>query len=398
LLPHKHIWLAAIGLLAAFGAIAETDFSGAIALEGRHFLREPLDTRQHGSNLSLSLEPELYWSSENGRQLISFVPFARLDQGDDKRTHVDIRELAWIVAGESLELRAGIRRVFWGVTESAHLVDIINQTDVVENVDGEDKLGQPMINLAWIGDAGTLDLFVLPGFRERTFPGKEGRLRSQPHIESDLVSYESDDEEQHIDYALRWSNSFENLDLALSHFSGTGREPLLQPTITTDGELVLTPHYAQVDQSGLELQLVADAWLWKLEAIRSSTNDDSFSAAAGGVEYTLVGLFESEADLGLIAEYLHDSRDEEPNTPFDQDIFFGTRWALNDVQSTELLAGIVWDTGRTTKLFTIEASRRLGDRITVSLEGRFFHDVEEAEALYSLRDDDHLQLELKWFF
>jgi len=54
---------------------------------------------------------------------------------------------------------------FWGVTEFQHLVDIINQTDLVENIDTEDKLGQPMINLALINDWGTVDLFIMPYFR-----------------------------------------------------------------------------------------------------------------------------------------------------------------------------------------------------------------------------------------
>ena len=47
-------------------------------------------------------------------------------------------------------MRLGLRKVYWGVTESQHLVDVINQTEGVENLDGEDKLGQPMLNLALI--------------------------------------------------------------------------------------------------------------------------------------------------------------------------------------------------------------------------------------------------------
>ena len=93
---------------------------------------------------------------------------------DGERTHFDVRELYWETFGETWDLRIGIARVFWGVVETQHLVDIINQTDTVENSDGEDKLGQPMINLSLVRDWGTVDLFVLPGFRERTFRGVSG--------------------------------------------------------------------------------------------------------------------------------------------------------------------------------------------------------------------------------
>ena len=58
----------------------------------------------------------------------TFQPFIRIDQQDEERSHFDIRELAWLHVGNDWELRTGIRKVFWGVNESQHLVDIINQT------------------------------------------------------------------------------------------------------------------------------------------------------------------------------------------------------------------------------------------------------------------------------
>ena len=69
-------------------------------------------------------------------------------------------------------------------------MDIINQTDQVDQVDGEEKLGQPMINLSLVRDWGIVDLFVLPGFRERTYAGEEGRPRTPLPVSDDAV-YES---------------------------------------------------------------------------------------------------------------------------------------------------------------------------------------------------------------
>ena len=60
----------------------------------------------------------------------------------------DIRELNYLLFGETWEVRLGVDKVFWGTTEFVHLVDIVNQTDLVEDVDGEDKLGQPTVNLS----------------------------------------------------------------------------------------------------------------------------------------------------------------------------------------------------------------------------------------------------------
>ena len=54
--------------------------------------------------------------------------------------------------------------MFWGVTESVHLVDIINQTDFAGDIDGEDKLGQTMLSLMLQRDWGEITAFVLPAF------------------------------------------------------------------------------------------------------------------------------------------------------------------------------------------------------------------------------------------
>ncbi len=110
---------------------------------------------------------------------------------DDDSWLIIRRELSWQLVSRSWELRIGVRKVFWGVAESQQLVDIINQTDLVENVDGEDKLGQPMVNIALIRSWGTVDFFLLPWFRERTFPGQVGRLRFAQPVDTDNPAYES---------------------------------------------------------------------------------------------------------------------------------------------------------------------------------------------------------------
>ena len=73
----------------------------------------------------------------------------------------------------------------------------------------------PLENLSLIRDWGTLDLFVLPGFSERTFPGRAGRLSSFPQVDSDQVSYESSSEQAHVDYAIRWSHVLDDWELGL---------------------------------------------------------------------------------------------------------------------------------------------------------------------------------------
>jgi hypothetical protein len=375
--------------------VMANEWSGYVAAEYRYFTDDALLAEQHDSYVSLAAQPEWFHEWDGGRQSFTFVPFIRKDQHDEERSHSDIRELTWLKAADDWELRVGIRKVFWCVTESQHLVDIINQTDLVENIDGEDKLGQPMVNLALVRDWGTLDLFVLPYFRERTFPGVEGRLRTQPVVDVNNPQYESDKEENHVDYALRWKHYIGDWDIGLSHFSGTSRDPLF---VFNPVSLQLDPYYELIEQTGLDLQATLDEWLWKLEVIRRDGDSGSYTAATGGLEYTFYSVLESATDIGLVMEYLYDDRGAEASTPFQDDLMLGLRFALNDEASTEALVGMIDDRNSDARIYSIEASRRLGDSWKFTLEGRWFNNIPVTDPLYSFRNDDVIQLEMAYYF
>jgi hypothetical protein len=378
-------------------AFPEFSYRGNAGLELKYFTADPIVADQTGNTISASIEPEFYWSF-NDADSLAFTPFLRADSADDSRSHGDIRELLWLHVGEGWELRSGIGKVFWGVTESIHLVDIVNQTDLVENLDQEDKLGQPMFWLSVPKDWGTLDLFALPYFRERTFPGIEGRFRTIPVVDKSLTIYESVDEESHLDWAMRWSHYVGSLDFGISAFDGTSRDPQFIPKMSDGGQIVLAPHYPQIRQYSVDIQSVLDAWLLKLEYIhRDFDSADSYNAAVGGFEYTFGSIFDRRADLGVIMEYLYDSRDENGG-PFQDDLFTGIRIAFNDTQSTELLTGIIGDLHNGARLFTLEAARRLGDRWTMKLEARAFSSIPDDDPLSSQREDDYVQFSLEYFF
>jgi len=378
-------------------ALAESEWRGEIALELRAFTESALDPEQNDSNLSLSGEVEYYTSWDNGRQSFTIKPFGRLDQRDYKRTHGDLREAVWIFSDDGLELRAGVDKVFWGVTEVHHLVDIINQTDAVENRDGEQKLGQPMFKLSLERDWGVLDLFYMPMFRERTFPSVEGRPRSQPRVAYELTEYQNHQEKYHQDMALRWSQNLGDWDLGLAHFYGTGREPSYSLGLD-DGLPVLIPRYEIIHQSSIDLQGVVGDWLWKFEGIHREGQGPSFFAATGGFEYTFYGIADGSSDLGALAEVMWDERGDSATTPFDRDVFLGLRWVANDVDGTEVLTGVVNDWENSTRFFNLEASRRLGNDWKLGLQARFWSNVDESDALFGLRRDDYIEFKVSRFF
>ncbi len=396
------MWQVAVFLVSLFFfapcMASAHEFSGFVAGEARVFANDALYPGQEDHSASISIQPEYYHEWEGGSSF-TFVPFFRLDSADDSRTHFDLRELTFLWVEEDFELRMGVRKVFWGVTEVLHLVDIINQTDGVENIDAEDKLGQPMINLSLARDWGTLDLFLLPWFRERTFPGEGGRLRPAILVDPDRAIFESSLEEKHIDGAIRYSHSFGPWDVGLAYFVGTGREPTLLPGLDGGGNPVLIPFYEQIHQTSLDLLYATDNWLWKLEALyRTGQGPEDFFAWTGGFEYTFTGVGDTRMDLGALIEVMYDGRDARATTVFEHDITVGMRLAVNDVASTEVLLGFLQDLTRNSNSLFLESSRRIGDNIKINLEVRLLLEQKPSDLSFPLRDDDLFQLEVQYYF
>lgn len=369
--------------------------------------------RHHGA---ISFQSEYYQTWNDGDDIFAFVPFARIDMQDDERTHFDIRELTWVHVADDFELRSGIRKVFWGVTESQHLVDIINQTDAVENSDGEEKLGQPMINLSFLRDWGVFDLYWLMGFRERKFSGPEGRPAFPFEISTDQSEYESSAEARRSDFAVRWVQSIGELELGISHFSGTSREPRFVPRFTLQNNLptsvILVPYYDVIDQTGLDAQFFLGDWAFKLEAISRSGQGDRYAAATVGFEKTFVGFAGTRGNLGVIAEYLFDERGAEGPAIGQDDLAIGLRYAFNDAANTTALLVALIDRASHEYVTTFEASSRLGERLKLTVEAsminntrnipRGFLGLLEVQAdpdadLAFLQDEDFVKFELIWY-
>lgn len=373
----------------------ETDFSAEIELEQRLFFDDGLYNGQEQYFTSGAIIPELSLESPNGKHQFNVKLFARLAQHDENRTHFDARELYYRYKGKGWSISAGSKIVFWGVTESNHLVDIINQTDQVEGVDGEDKLGQPMVQLTKNTNIGTFEAYYMPYARKRVFPAEEGRFRFPLVLDKDDIPFENNAEEWSPSFALRWSHYFGEVDLGVSQFYGVAREPQFLG-FNSQGEFLLS--YPVIAQTGLDFQWTKDAWLWKLESIYRSSDDLDFIAFTAGFEYTFSDIKSSGIDVGIVSEYLFDERKELTFSGFDNDVFLGTRVAFNDVQSTEFITGGIFDVSRSTYLYSFEGSRRIGKSWKLAIETRVFGNVSDEELLFAFREDDVFQIKLSKFF
>ena len=349
---------------------------------------------------------------DEGRS-ITITPFFRYHAGDPDRTHADLREAFLLLYGDvgedEWELRLGVDRVFWGVVESRSLVDIVNQTDLVEQPDEKTKMGQPMVHLTWSGDWGALELFGLTWHRPRTLPGRHGRLRAGLAVDHDLTSYESASEEWHLDFAGRYGGSFGPLDVGLSVFDGTSREPTLLPALV-GSELVLAPHYEQILHFGLDTQLTTGPWLLKLEAIHRAGaqnrrldrylkyEEEDYAAFIVGSEYTINAVWDSDADLSLIAEWARDGRGRWAINAFENDILLAARLGLNDEQSTEFTVSVLASLDNSSHVLSTEFKRRLSESWSLHVESTAYFGIDENDAIYDVRRDSFIGVNLDYNF
>ncbi len=124
--------------------------------------------------------------------------------------------------------------------------------------------------------------------------------------------------------------------------------------------------------------------LGKLEVITREGHGRRFAALVAGFEYTFFSVLGTAMDLGVLTEYLYDGQgDDAPRTPFENDLFVGTRLALNDTQDTSVLAGVIVDLDTRATFVNVEASRRFGERWVLELEARAFAHVPASDVLFS---------------
>lgn len=380
----------------AVWAEEEDELNNTITYSSAFFTDEPQTGADRPQISALSIESEVFLDLTD-RLSFTALPYLKYEHLSEDNLHLDLRELYFRYSADNWDLRAGITREFWGVTESRNLVDTLNQSDFVADFAGDEKLGQPMVAVNWFSDYGTFGFYYLPEFREREFASVDSRPRSLFVQDESLTTYESADGKNKPEFALRWSGNLGIWDLGVHYFDGTKRQPLL--TIPDPTQPVAATRYQTVQQIGIDAQATSGALLSKLEVLWQTGDEiDTHVETVGGIEYTFSQLAGTEIEIGLLTEFLYDSRQEDSDHQFQNDALAGFRVVFNDENSTELLASTIIDLDNSAKFFQVEFDRRIGRNFTVGLTGNWWRDTEEDANLRAFKTEDHILFNVFWYF
>lgn len=395
--PRLASFLVVLAALAALGCGAPVQTGGLVAADGRAFAQDPKYPGQaRGDAVSLVAEPEVSVKTEDGTHEAAVRPFYRLDPIDDRRSHADLRKAYYQLATGPFEAGLGVRTFTWGVLESYRPTDVMNQIDFVESWSGSAKLGQPYVQLGWVGESAALRVYYLPYFRERNFPGVRGRLRFPAVIDVDHPSYESSLGPWYPTTAARFSLELGKIDFGVSALSGVSREPRFFAELTAGS---VFPRYDLMHQGSVDAQWTVGSFVLKGEGFVRAWSSDLRVFGGGGIgaDYTFAQVG-GDADVTLVAEGLFDTRPmDAPPTFFRHDAFLGTRVAFGDTSSTEVLMGAIVDVVDGTTFGRADVARHLGDHWRVSADVDLFLGPTGRLASAFVRDD-HVHGRIAYFF
>ena len=297
----------------------------------------------------------------------------------ESRQNLDFNEAYLDYSLENSNILIGNNIVFWGKNEFFNPVDIVNSKDFSLGLASGEKIGQTMFNIKRYLSSSELDFYILPSIAN-IYPKSQVRSQQTLNIKSENI-YSEGAKKENLGIGLRWSGYIDEYDYGLTFYKGNTKDPALN---ISSNQLV--PNYSEITQIGIELQATQGDFLHKGEFINRSNqynldgNIDDYYGFIVGTEHTLYGLFEKNWDLSNIIEYSYDSRGSKSHHSNQNDLFYGARLVLNDIDDTQYFISLQNDLDKGTRA------------ITFSYESRFFSHFKGGIDLYvplNLEKDYH---------
>jgi len=450
------VWLATAmsGLPWIAAAQDGFGFSGQIDFGARIHTDDGLFAGQSTAGGHFFLGAELNAYSGLGAGDLTFQITAL---SDDKggRSQVKVRKAYYAQVFDNWDLLIGYNIENWGVAESRSILNVINPVSASDLSYGQDLPGTPMINANFQTSLGTLSAFALIGFEQPQSTGRSERHRALWGTNNARAVYQEGNG-RNFDVALRFAGNYSlgggSLDLAASYFNGTSRTPLALPgcgyasaaapeptcaainsaivgafesgiPAATDSGAIwdfltanasdaimaaasaipsagFIPYYQKIQHMGFSAVYARGDLQLRFEGAwqQAKGEEAGFSAVVGG-DYTWPGFAGGDGTLTVALEYLYDDRNSrQPASIFENDVFLGFNYSLNDTRDTRLSAGGFYDLDSHARLYQMSLSARVNDSIRAEISAVHVRTIGWNDPLAFLRNDDFIELKFSVFF
>ncbi|MEW9920223.1 hypothetical protein AB2B41_11440 [Marimonas sp. MJW-29] len=449
----KTVMKSSLALMALAGPLAaqdsEASISGRVDLGFRYYFDDGLYADQTDAGAYPFLGFGLNGSLPVGDGQI-VLQFEGLTDDENDRSVLNVQKAYFTQSFDTWDLVAGVNVENWGVSAGRTLVNVLNARDQANTVGGGELIGSPMVNANFFTGYGTLSAYVVDGTVWDHFGGRASRQRGPLFTDDALTAYEN---ERGADIALRYANNFSlgegAVDLGFYVFKGASREAVsLLGCATTSGPvtaevcnqitndiradyeadgsllrseqevadylvsnygvpvalegeevLAIAPYYQDIRQVGLTTVYARGDTQFRFEGFLRDTEQESFTAGIVGGDHTFFDVGGSSGNLVLALEYHFDNRsDRQPISIYDDDLFFGFNFSANDANDTRAEFGVFHDVNTQGRLYSLEFSRRFGDRVRASIRASHVESSDATDPLTAVDGDTFVDFTLSTFF
>ncbi len=370
----------------------------------------------------------------------------------NERSVLNIQRLYYTSSFDTWDYLIGYNVEDWGVSNGRTIVNVLNSRDRANQVGDSELLGTPMLNANFFTQIGTFSVYALPGNTIENFGGLNSRYRGPLYTDDDLIAYETDNP---LNFAVRFTNNYAvgqgALDVGASFYIGADREsvgllgcnrpgpgvdaatcnaitaasianfesgnaapstqaeidaflatnfgPGVAANAVNFGLLASAPYYQDINQFGLTTVYTQGNTQLRFEGFVRNTEFETFSGAIVGGDYTFNDFMGGAGTLIVSAEYHYDNRStRQPVTAFADDVFLAAAYSANDTNDTRIDASVFIDVDDDAQLFTLGASRRLGDNVSLGMHASHVDAAPSNDPLSFVDDDSFVEFSLSIFF
>jgi len=395
--------------------LAGLDVKGYVALDSQVYLTHPSD--KQSENFTLKQQLEVAYTKDNFEALLLLNAqqdaYDLFGNRENERTFIRLDELYGKYNFENDMLMAGRTIRFWGALEVRNIVDGFNPQEMRNDPFETDKIGVWNLQYTHYTDSGELSVIIkayeekqkmaavpyvyyfFPSFIQYDDTLQTASSRYRPTI---YVSYSgSTDTEYALDYAVILQHGYDSQ----RYFKADG--PL-------NGQPVSMKQYAYLVNKILTYNtLVIGNTLFKAEALYADVIDDpnisDYAHVGLGVEHTLSQIV-GESDLGLIAEYYYYKTfeggkytDLELFEIFQNDLFLGGRYSVNDADDSSIIGGVILDLEYHEQSYYVEYETRIAQLFKLHLDYRYIEPSKHTLTAYRLLGrHQRIGLNLAYYF
>ncbi len=394
-------------LLSTF-AFAQVQSEGYIGIDSQSYSNK---NQKHSYNLTLQQQLMLTYEKDSFKSVLEL--YAQEDstdftnKKDNDRTFLRVNEVYVIYEFEDDQVLLGKKIRFWGALEANNIVDTFNIQDGKNDPTRTDKIGA--YNFEYSHYFEDNEFSIITKLYEQ-----KNKISSAPYTYSALQNNESLQNKLESDKSLyrptiylTYSGSISEdyaLDYAFIYQNGYDSQRYL-----TKSADIYKEHAYLVNKFMTYNTLVLDSTLYKLELLYTDVIDNNtvsdYIHVAFGVEHTLEQL-ENGTEIGLIGEYYYYNTlknnklsDIDLNQTFQNDLFLGLRYSLNDEADTSAVGGVVLDTQYDEQSYYVEYETRVLDTFKVKLDARYIEPSSSHNTTFSKQGRQHrLGLNISYHF